>query len=627
MTSVNTDLNKLQIPQTGSSAAGKASGANNIEQLFAEYDKVNASKTSSEQKKAGFIQNAFLFGTKIDANTQTIGGLSAQNNISQSKINGLQQNNNTLTTDINAIQSANTTLANEIGALTSSNSALMAEANALNGLINQIGTQITQIMQGEAGVLGFAAAAGLMATKSAYEGKLQSLEQQIANNNNEIETKNKEQDKNTNVIETKSAEVEDNNKNIQNEQSVIAGRNNEITNLESNNTNLNTQKNDAQTNANNCSAEIQADDTQLAQISQEIKTAQEAQQQEQVVSKPQVESEAIQAEAPKAEEEIETEADKIEDSKVADDRNWFSSIADKAQSMFGTTEEQNKETVNPAETKIIEQENTEMVQDNTHEIIAEQGPIFNASGSLIQDKAIINDIVEAVTSYEEVGIEIDATTIASASTEKLDEIVDASTTQNIIKTTGSGKIMADINTFTSKKDIKENSAAVNDFRDNYSELNSYYSANKVTNLEVNAFLTISGIMYDDIAKGATYSTADLNSASNKASILMSTLETQTLSVQTDKQSVDSRFEESKTKTEAAINNLKNKFDNQANENKNLQECKIEFMSLTSNYRNTTTDSEKQEMISDMAALRDKAKEIEKNPDSQIYSEERLAIAA
>ena len=112
MTSVNTDLNKLQIPQTGSSAAGKASGANNIEQLFAEYDKVNASKTSSEQKKAGFIQNAFLFGTKIDANTQTIGGLSAQNNISQSKINGLQQNNNTLTTDINAIQSANTTLAN-----------------------------------------------------------------------------------------------------------------------------------------------------------------------------------------------------------------------------------------------------------------------------------------------------------------------------------------------------------------------------------------------------------------------------------------------------------------------------------------------------------------------------------
>lgn len=253
-------------------------------------------------------------------------------------------------------------------------------------------------------------------------------------------------------------------------------------------------------------------------------------------------------------------------------------------------------------------------------------PALEEAGYTPEEAKQRTQIIEALATYNDIGLGISFDEIFNGGGSLLDisSVVDSAITQNVMKTAGTGKIVGNLKGFTSKKDMDDNASAIKDFQSEYSSLDSYYRANDIKDLEVDSYLDIAGRMYTDLSQGAVYNTTDIAEAGNEAASLMSSLKVKVSSGAGADLSFNARFENSKNKTDSIISRAENSLG--IGQNEDIEECRVDFLTFTSNFRNAKTDGEKEQIISDMAELSARAQEIEKNPESNFFTDERLLVA-
>ena len=252
-------------------------------------------------------------------------------------------------------------------------------------------------------------------------------------------------------------------------------------------------------------------------------------------------------------------------------------------------------------------------------------PAYEDVGFTPEEARQRTQIIEALATYNDIGLGISFDEIFSGGASILDisSAVDSAITQNVMKTAGTGKIIGNLKGFTSKKDMDDNASAIKNFQAEYASLDSYYRANDIKDLEVDSYLDISGRMYTDLSQGAVYNTTDITEAGNEAASLMSSLKTKVASGAGANLSFNARFENSKNKTDSVISRAENALGKGQNED--IEECRVDFLTFTSNFRNAKTDGEKEQIITDMIELSARAQEIERNPENNFFTDERLLV--
>lgn len=281
-----------------------------------------------------------------------------------------------------------------------------------------------------------------------------------------------------------------------------------------------------------------------------------------------------------------------------------------------------EEIITQPEIEEIIQEETNTYYDNIVEETPVIGEEFNANDLAQEIKAA--EIVEAVQTYEEIGVAVDAETLVKATVTELDAIVETAVVQEVLKTTATGKKMGATANIKTKKEMKENKEAVDDFQANFITLQSYYNANDVYNVAAEGFITLANEMYTNLTQGATYDTSKLNEASSTAVNLTSTIQSDVANGTFAIQDTDGQYEEIKNEATDALCRAQDAV-GKNNENKSLNELEAEFLTVTSNYRNATADSEKQDTITKLSEIIAKAGTIEENPESKINMDERLVV--
>lgn len=252
------------------------------------------------------------------------------------------------------------------------------------------------------------------------------------------------------------------------------------------------------------------------------------------------------------------------------------------------------------------------------------GPMYEASGFEPWEIESRLEIIDRAANYASMGIYIDAAMFETASAAKLDEMIEAAMVQDTIKTTGTmviGKGAA----ITSKKEMKQNAEAVDNFISTYSALNSYYKANNVENLEVNAFLNLSGDKLNKINQGYVYGTSELQEMIGNAGSMMTTLKTAVSLDEAAGKSASIQFQESSSKAEGAIDEAEGRL-GETEDTASIDEFRAEFLNLTSKFNNSDTDSAKQISIKAMETLYQRALNAENGVNKDPYKN-NINIAA
>jgi len=221
-------------------------------------------------------------------------------------------------------------------------------------------------------------------------------------------------------------------------------------------------------------------------------------------------------------------------------------------------------------------------------------------------------IIEAVASYQDIGLGIDYQTLSSMSINDLDGIVESAIVQNVLRTT-STRMIGGAQNITSRKDMQANSDAVNDFISDYAALNSYYQANDVDDLEAQAFLALSGNVISNINQGYVYDTTKLQEMSSSAGILLSTLKTKASSSEGTGINMSAQFQDSSAKTEDAINMAEAAIGPDA-DNSRVDDLRVEFLSLTETFENAEADSDMMSALRGMELLYTRAQNVSENPE-------------
>ncbi len=251
-------------------------------------------------------------------------------------------------------------------------------------------------------------------------------------------------------------------------------------------------------------------------------------------------------------------------------------------------------------------------------------PAYEAAGFAPEEIGIRIDIVEALTSYAEMGLNIDAQMLETTSVVQLDEMIETAMVQDTIKAT-STKVVGKGAIITSKKEMQKNAESVDDFIDTFSALNNYYQANDVENLEVKAFLNLSNDKINKINNGYVYGTSELQEMTNNAGAMMTTLRTAISLDEAAGESASIQFEDNKHKADDAINNAESKL-GENEDTSSIDEFRAEFLNLTSKFNNSESDSAKQVSIKAMETLYQRALNADNGVDKDPYKSQ-FKIAA
>jgi len=236
------------------------------------------------------------------------------------------------------------------------------------------------------------------------------------------------------------------------------------------------------------------------------------------------------------------------------------------------------------------------------------------------DARVYADLIGAVAEYANLGLDIDIDVLKNASTTDLDAMVETALVQDVIKST-STKVIGTTATFTSKKDMQKYSDSVGSFIDAYSALNSYYQSNNVDNLEANAFLSLCNDRVSKMNNGYVYSTSEVQKLTNAANSMMTTLMTTVSLEEATGKSSDTRFAEAKAKTDDLISGSEAE-----QSDGSVKDFRTEFLSLTSSYSTSDSDSEKLAAIKAMENLYQRALRGDQDVDKNPYKRE-INIAA
>lgn len=239
------------------------------------------------------------------------------------------------------------------------------------------------------------------------------------------------------------------------------------------------------------------------------------------------------------------------------------------------------------------------------------------------------EIIEAVATYEEIGLDIGIVDLATMSIADLDAVVEQAIVQDVIKST-STKIMGNIKGITSKKDKEALTKTQKEFTTSANILDSYYRANgdKVGDKEVESQVELNNNMISNINQGGVYDTSKLEQVNNKTLSLLTSYQTKVNSSIGIAQDTDTQFLQEKTKTEDILKETETTLGDNAQDNNNYSDSMVEFLNLTTNFNNAETDSEKISYTKLMKELGEKAQRVQDDPDSKNpYIDGSLWIAA
>ncbi len=237
------------------------------------------------------------------------------------------------------------------------------------------------------------------------------------------------------------------------------------------------------------------------------------------------------------------------------------------------------------------------------------------------------EVIEAIATYEEIGITFDVSELATMTAAELNSVTESAIIQEVIKST-STKVIGGAKAITSKKEMDAQADARDNFIASNNALNGYYNANDVNDFEVQAFLKLSDNMVSNINQGYVYDTSALQQMSSNADALLSTLMTKVSTTEGVGSSEEAQFMQEKTRTEDILGDVEKSLENNADSNDKFSDCKVEFLNLTSGFNNAESDSEKISYIRLMKELGEKGERIQDNPDSQNpYLDGSLWIAA
>jgi len=256
-------------------------------------------------------------------------------------------------------------------------------------------------------------------------------------------------------------------------------------------------------------------------------------------------------------------------------------------------------------------------------------PVYEEAGfapEVIEERI---EILEAVATYEEIGIDINIVDLAEMSMTDLDAVVEQAIVQDVIKST-STKIMGNIKGITSKKDKEALTKTQKEFTTSANILDSYYRANgdKVSDKEVESQVELNNNMISNINQGGVYDTSKLEQVNNKTLSLLTSYQTKVNSSIGIAQDTDTQFLQEKTKTEDILKETETTLGDNAQDNNNYSDSMVEFLNLTTNFNNAETDSEKISYTKLMKELGEKAQRVQDDPDSKNpYIDGSLWIAA
>lgn len=256
-------------------------------------------------------------------------------------------------------------------------------------------------------------------------------------------------------------------------------------------------------------------------------------------------------------------------------------------------------------------------------------PVYEEAGfapEIIEERI---EILEAVATYEEIGIDINIVDLAEMSMTDLDAVVEQAIVQDVIKST-STKIMGNIKGITSKKDKEALTKTQKEFTTSANILDSYYRANgdKVSDKEVESQVELNNNMISNINQGGVYDTSKLEQVNNKTLSLLTSYQTKVNSSIGIAQDTDTQFLQEKTKTEDILKETETTLGDNAQDNNNYSDSMVEFLNLTTNFNNAETDSEKISCTKLMEELGEKLQRVQDDPDSKNpYVDGSLWIAA
>lgn len=254
-------------------------------------------------------------------------------------------------------------------------------------------------------------------------------------------------------------------------------------------------------------------------------------------------------------------------------------------------------------------------------------PVYEEAGfapEVIEERI---EILEAVATYEEIGIDINIVDLAEMSMTDLDAVVEQAIVQDVIKST-STKVIGNTKGISNKKDMEALTDAQNEFITSDNALSGYYNANNVSDLEVQSYLKLSNNIKSNIGQGYVYDITKLQDMSNKAQTLLTSYQTKVNSSKGVAQDTDTQFLQERTKTEDILKETETALGNDAQDNDNYSDCMMEFLNLTTSYNNSETDSEKISCTKLMEELGEKLQRVQDDPDSKNpYVDGSLWIAA
>ena len=593
------------VPVINNTGLFNPDSSKDVQTLTAEQSALNNSiaglrsnKDTDNEKVAAIDGQISEYTGQIDAFTSANITLQSAND----KLNGenetLNAENTSLQTKNDGLTNENTGLQAENDSLEAQNTGLEAENSGLQGILSGIAGKIAQVQNAISSAINSVtesedgAQSGGENNAAALQSELASLNAKKQETENSIKENEDEISKNDSEIESNEGEIAENDSEIAANDSEIAANEGEIS------------ENDS---------EIAANEGEIAENDEQIVVAEEARgEAEETKTGIQDEIENLNQGINDGETKSEEYTQAIEEAKEKQPVN------NPEDAISAPIAEVPTAPMAPA----ITPEAQAAVPETTPALPAFENQTDAQTNDNHNNKEHSAEILQVVNDYQDMGVEIDAPTLMSAPANSLDAIVESAITQNVMKTAGTGKIIGNLKGFTSKKDAEDNASAIKDFQAEYASLEGYYRANDIKDLEVDSYLDINGKMYTDLSQGTVYNTNDITNAENEAVSLLSSLKTKVASGTNDNLSFDTRFEDSKNKADSSIT----KTEAAIGENEDIEECRVEFLTFTKNYRNTKNDGEKEQIIADMSKLSARAQEIERNPESNFFTDERLLVA-
>ncbi len=577
---------------SGVTAAAEIGDSTDVQALVEQKTQVDAGVETNKAAQEAAEQTSSEAQAESDEYSETVSTLTQENE-------GIRANVSTLKSDISQLEDTNSELQSE-------QAALEGEKSGLMGALSEVVDAITDVASNAFDFITGIFTGGEQ--QAALEAQKANIESQIQQTENEIESKKAEEEAN----EEKIGEYEEEQADLEAKE---AENNDNIAEAEEGKSEADAAKEEADAAAEEAGEQAAAGEEQSEVLAEKIEEAggEEAAKKEQET--------ALEQEEAAKEQEAATEQEEAPKAETPAEENPVPPVQQPA--------------TEPVQPPVAEQEQVPPVTQTTQETVP---PLTEVKGETQETPAPVYheefkspeyfEYSEAIMTYQDLGIDIDYHTIANASVIELDSIVETARTQEIMKSTGAGKVVGNLASFTTKKDMDDYSEATNDFIGNFNALSSYYSANEVDDFEVKSFLTLSGDMVNNINQGYVYDTSALQQMSSDAMSLLSSLRTRVTSTEDADSNADTQFTQARVKTEDELNNTQTKLGEQAEENSHLADCKVEFLNLTTSFNNADSDSEQMSYIKLMQELGQKAERIQDNPDSQNpYLDGSLWIAA